>query len=59
MRQSATLGRFQDRAPYRESWEVIDLWSLFRRRLRLPNALCHQTKKKRQSGGILVGLQGI
>ena len=33
MRQSATLGHFQDRAPCMESLEEIDLWNLFHRRL--------------------------
>ena len=39
MRQSATLGHFQDRAPCMESLEAVDLWNLCHRRLRLPNAL--------------------
>ena len=33
-RQSATPGRFQDRAPWMESLEVVDLWNLFHHRLR-------------------------
>lgn len=35
MRQSATLGHLQDRAPCMESLGVIDLRNLFHRRLRL------------------------
>jgi hypothetical protein len=58
MRQSATLCHFQDRAPSMENLEVIDLWNLFHRHLRLlPNALYHQMDKKRQSASILVGFK--
>ena len=53
MRQSATLGHFQDRVPCMESLEVIDSWNLFHRRLR---SVYQQIDKKRQSSGILVGL---
>ena len=41
MRQSAALVHFQDRASCTESLEVIDLWNLFHRHPRLPNALYH------------------
>ena len=52
MRQSATLGHFQDRARCMESLGVIDLWNLFHRRLRCLLSNGQETTIWWHTGGI-------